>query len=340
MRFTSIRLSCWLLGLLVGLSIRSAQAQTIDKPSKGGGVDIIEVTATTMKVRFGMNGTGQGRILAVAVMPYGAPVPLAATDGQFYAASPDYGKGSTIGAGYVVYNGTEHSATITGLKPNSFYYITNAEYNTDGTTIAYNTSGTSMSTPTEKAAPLPVELTAFTGTINTQNLATLHWATATERNSEYFALERSTDGSTFAEAGRVAAARTSSHTLGYEWPDPQPLAQLTYYRLRQVDLDGKLYYSSVVTLSPKLTIARQLEVYPNPSAGRQVQLLLNGYQEEPLTLSLTDNLGRSVLAQRFTPATAQYLAPLALPQSLASGTYVLTVAGSGNPIKKRIIISE
>lgn len=300
----------------------------------------MEVTATTMKVSFGMRGTGQGRVLAVAVMPYGAPVPLAATDGQFYKASSTYGQGSALGEGYAVYSGTEYSVTITGLKPNTRYYVTNAEYNTDGTTIAYNNSGTSMSTPTSKAAPLPVELTTFTGTIDIHNLAKLNWTTATEQNSDYFALESSTDGTTFAEDGRVTAGRTSNSTLDYEWSDPKPLAQLTYYRLRQVDIDGKFYYSPIVTLSPKLAVLRQLDVYPNPSAGRSVQLLLTGYQQEVLTLNLTDNLGRSVLAQHITPATAQYLAPLALPPGLASGTYILTLAGSGNPVKKRVTISE
>jgi hypothetical protein len=149
MRFTSIRLSLWLVGLLVGLSGQRAVAQ-VAAPSQGGGVDILEVTATTMKVRFGMNGTGEGRVLAVAPMPDGAPVPLAATNGQFYTASPTYGQGSTLGVGYAVYSGKEYSAIITGLKPNTRYYVTNAEYNTDGTTIAYNTSGTSMSMPTSR----------------------------------------------------------------------------------------------------------------------------------------------------------------------------------------------
>lgn len=339
MRFTSIRSVLLVAGLLTGLASHPALAQ-VAAPSQGGGVDIIEVTATTMKVSFGINGTGEGRVLAVAAMPDGAPVPLAAADGQFYKASPTYGQGSTLGVGYAVYSGKERSTTITGLKPNTRYYVTNAEYNTDGTTITYNTGGTSMSMPTSKIAPLPVELTDFTGAADARNFATLHWTTATERNSDYFALERAIDSSTFLEVGRVRAAQASIRTLSYEWPDPQALTQLTYYRLRQVDLDGKFQYSPIVTLSPKLAMAQQLEVYPNPSAGRPVQLLLQGYQEEVLALNLTDNLGRSVLSQHITPTTTQYLAPLALPVGLAAGTYVLTLAGSGHPIKKRITISE
>jgi hypothetical protein len=180
MRFSSIYLALWLVALLTGLSNQQAIAQ-VSPPTQGGGVDIVEVTATTMKVRFGMSGSGQGRVLAVAEMPYRAPVPLAAADGQFYTASSTYGQGSELGKGYAVYNGEDHFTTITGLQPNTYYYVTNAEYNTDGNTIAYNTRGTSVSTPTAKAAPLPVELTTFTGATDNRNFATLRWATAIER---------------------------------------------------------------------------------------------------------------------------------------------------------------
>lgn len=339
MRFTSIRSVLLVAGLLTGLASHPALAQ-VTAPSQGGGVDIIEVTATTMKVSFGINGTGEGRVLAVAAMPNRAPVPLAASDGQFYNASAVYGQGSALGEGYAVYNGKDRVATITGLRPGTYYYVTNAEYNTDGTTISYNTRGTSVATPTAKVAPLPVELTTFTGAIDTRNQATLRWTTATERNSGYFALERSADGSTFVEAGRVAAAQTSSQTLAYEWPDPQTLAQPTYYRLRQVDLNGEFYYSSVVTLSPKAVTVRQLDLYPNPSAGRPVQLLLTGYEGEAVTLQLSDGLGRSVLTQQFAPATARYLTPLALPQALAPGTYIITVANGSVSTKKRLTVSE
>ena len=330
-----------MLCLSAGLPFRAALAQAT-APSQGGGVSIVRATTTTMDLSFGSSGTGQGRVVAMAATNGGMPVPLAAADGRFYAADATYGQGAALGVGYVVYNGPNHSATVTGLQPGTYYYITNAEYNADSSSIAYNTHGTSMSTATRSAppAPLPVELTAFTGTVDARGAAVLHWATATERNSDYFALERSADGTAFAEAGRVPAAGTSTQPLVYQWPDPQRLARPTYYRLRQADRDGAVHYSAVVTLAAPPPVARRVEVFPNPSAGRPVQLSLQGFGGELLTLRLTDALGRPVLAQALAPADAQYLAPLALPQGLASGTYVLTLAGSGSPIQKRIVVSD
>jgi hypothetical protein len=122
MHFTSIRLSLWLVGLLVGLASKPAQAQVV-VPSEGGEVYIDEVTATSMTLSFGNSGTGQGRVVAIAPTPTGFPVQLAAIDGQFYTASATYSKGSVLGKGFVVYNGDGHTVTVTGLQPNTHYYV-------------------------------------------------------------------------------------------------------------------------------------------------------------------------------------------------------------------------
>jgi hypothetical protein len=335
-----------LLVLAAGLSGRTALAQVV-APTEGGEVSIDRITATTIEMTFGTTGNGQGRIVAIAKAPRSRSSMLAAVDGQFYKAAPIYAEGDALGEGYVIYNGDGHSITVTGLQPNTAYYIANSEYNTDGIDIAYNNYGISaiLTTNSETAVgptpePLPVELTSFTGTLDALSLATLHWATASERNTAYFAIERSTDGISFKEVGRIAAAGTTNQLKVYQWPDPQRLIGTTYYRLRQVDSNGTLHYSSVIALAPISSISRLVEVYPSPSAGQEINLLLQGYYGERLTLRLSDSIGQSVLTQTLTPATDHYVAPLTLPGGLAVGTYILTLAGSNNPIQKRIIVSN
>jgi hypothetical protein len=335
-----------LLMLAAGLPGRTALAQVV-APTQGGDVSAVRVTATTMELSFGDGGNGQGRVVAMAATKSGMPVPLAATDGQFYTASSIYSQGSSLGRGYAVYNGTGNSVLVTGLQPNTYYYLVNAEYNTDGSTIAYNTRGTStvvstLNAPTNSfdPAPLPVKLISFNGTVDAHNLATLHWSTASEHNSSYFALERSANGTIFTEVGRVTAAINSNKLLVYQWLDSQYLLNPTYYRLRQVDNDGTVHYSSVITLAPALRTARLIEVFPNPSTGQAIQLLLQGYDGEALTLQVADAVGRTVMAQKVVPANAQYLVPLTLPQGLATGTYVLTLGGTSSPVQKRIIVSD
>ena len=323
-----------LLLILIKLSLSVAQAQ-VTAPSQGGAVAVTDVTATTMDLTF--TGPGQGRMVAMAASA--GSVPLIANDNTFYVGNASYGMGDPLGAGRVVYSGTAYTVTVTGLQPNTSYYITDAEYNANGASIAYNTNGTSISVSTVRASqvPLPVELTFFTGVVNAKGSAVLQWGTASERNSAYFALERSVDGRAFVEAGRVPAARTSSAPLAYQWADPQQLAQRTYYRLRQADQDGSVHYSILVVLTPSSRSARQVSAYPIPSAGQPIQLLLQGFASEKLNLRLVDILGHTVLSQHLAPSTAQTLVPL--PTGLPAGTYILVLAGNGSNIQKRITVS-
>ena len=339
----NLRFLAFVVGLVAELVSHPASAQVV-APSAGGSVNAVRVTATTMELSFGTDGSGQGRVVAIAAAPGGMIVPLAIADDKFYTAAPVFGQGAPLGKGYVIYNGPGHSVTVTGLEPNTYYYVASAEYNANGTHIAYNTRGSSMTTATRAApaSPLPVELLTFSGTIDSRSMALLHWTTASERNAVYFALERSINGNDFMEANRVLAAGTSSQQIDYQWLDPLPLTGSTCYRLRQVDHDSAVNYSSVVTLAPSSRVARQVEVYPNPSAGRPVQLLLQGFAGESLSVRLSDALGRSVMAQAQTlvPATAYQLSALLLLQGLPAGTYFLSLAGSGLTIQKRIIISD
>ena len=87
--------------------------------------------------------------------------------------------------------------------------------------------------------PLPVELTAFTAVAQGPGTVRLAWATATERNSARFEVERSPDGRGFTRIGTVAAAGSSRRPRTYELLDAQlPVgAARLYYRLKQVDSD-------------------------------------------------------------------------------------------------------
>ncbi|MBO2012480.1 FG-GAP-like repeat-containing protein [Hymenobacter negativus] len=167
------------------------------------------------------------------------------------------------------------------------------------------------------ATPLPVELTAFTATPEGAAVR-LAWATASEKNSQAFEVERSLDGRTFARIGMVAAAGTSSSARRYELPDAQlPTgAALLYYRLRQVDLDGTAAYSPVRTVALK-GVAAGLDLYPNPAHG-QVSTLTGALPGTVVTV--TDALGRLVAT---ATADAAGTATLLLPVGLPAGVYVV-----------------
>ena len=166
--------------------------------------------------------------------------------------------------------------------------------------------------------PLPVTLTAFAATAQAADVY-LTWATASERNSAYFEVQRSPNGQRFEALGRRAAAGSSTAPLRYEWLDANALAapQTLYYRLRQVDFDGKISYSPVVAVRPGK--AAGFACYPNPTPDALTLLgpvALAGQPVQVLDLS-----GR-LLRQVALPASGQ----LSLAE-LPGGTYLVRLPG-------------
>jgi len=111
---------------------------------------------------------------------------------------------------------------------------------------------------------LPVSIFNFGGTIK-DNQAYLNWSTASERNNKGFYIERSKDGQNFGSIGFVNGAGNSNKITKYTYTDISLKdidVTTTYYRLKQVDADGKSSYSKVLSLNLKNTVS--WKVYPNP----------------------------------------------------------------------------
>jgi hypothetical protein len=88
-------------------------------------------------------------------------------------------------------------------------------------------------------AVLPVELTAFDAKKNLSGEVRVDWTTATETNNNYFIVERSKNAMDFEAVTRVKGAGTSLQTRTYSITDAHPLTGISYYRLKQVDLNGE-----------------------------------------------------------------------------------------------------
>ncbi|MBK5284648.1 MAG: T9SS type A sorting domain-containing protein, partial [Bacteroidia bacterium] len=113
--------------------------------------------------------------------------------------------------------------------------------------------------------PLPVELISFTGS-NQGNRNVLEWATASEINNHYFAIERSHEGSQFAEIGIVKGNGNSTQIISYSFSDDQPVNGINYYRLKQVDYDGDYKYSQIIAVT-NIKVGNRCFVYANETAG-------------------------------------------------------------------------
>jgi hypothetical protein len=115
------------------------------------------------------------------------------------------------------------------------------------------------------ANPLPVRLTSFKAQWQ-QDDAYLWWNVDMEDNNDRFEIERSTNGATFATVGAVVSLGNTNSPRRYEFTDQNVAGNIVYYRLKQVDKDGKFTHSAIVILKrdqPQFSIS----VYPNPTKG-------------------------------------------------------------------------
>jgi len=199
------------------------------------------------------------------------------------------------------------------------------------TNSANVTCSTSLVTAGCANSPLPVELTSFTAKLSKGSVL-LSWTTASEKDNEKFVVERSADGEAYSVLKEVAGHGTSSAGYSYSATDLAPLAGTSYYRLRQVDFDGSVNFSPVVTIqNDGANLANKLNIYPNPATDH-------------ITLDLPKNAGETcevristVNGKLMRSLTLDASAPQVDVQSLPAGTYILQVQSANTKTVQRLV---
>jgi hypothetical protein len=173
---------------------------------------------------------------------------------------------------------------------------------------------------------VPVTYTMFTGKKEgTVNM--LSWQTATETNNTGFELQRSADGKEYSKLSFVnskANNGNSSMALNYAYNDAKPLSGNNYYRLKQIDKDGKANYSNVVILkADKVNQIRIASVYPNP-VRNTVNVQLVSPTNERVSLVITDITGKVLLQENTTVVAGDNIKQINV-SSLSQGSYLIKV---------------
>ena len=142
--------------------------------------------------------------------------------------------------------------------------------------------------------PLPVTLLYFKVT-NEGKTSLLTWATATEKDNDYFSIEKSADGLNFIPIGRINGAGNSQQIIKYTFTDYDLSPGLNYYRIKQTDYDGKFSYSPIEIISnlAERTENMTLNFYPVP-ANDYINLDMNSPSDMETQIKIVDMLGNTV----------------------------------------------
>ncbi|MFK8104935.1 MAG: endonuclease [Saprospiraceae bacterium] len=179
---------------------------------------------------------------------------------------------------------------------------------------------------------LPVSLISFTAkAAKKHNL--IQWEISEAINHHYFELEKSTDGFVFERLARLEQADNQPTQSFYQYKDQNPAA-LTYYRLTQVDLDGKrtVYpIESVENASKQLVFA----LAPIPVKDElKVRFILP--QSSSVALFVYNQSGQLVLTQNSNLSKGRHELPLAVKQ-LPKGFYLIKLQTNQNQQSKKFI---
>ncbi len=122
---------------------------------------------------------------------------------------------------------------------------------------------------------LPIQLLSFTAQLHNTSVE-LSWITSSETNNDYFEVERSKDNLEWKKIGTVDGAGTSNTYNFYSLRDEQAQAGANYYRLKQVDYNGRASFSNAVIIVLDYGF-EDISIYPNPSKDF-VNILLNNIE--------------------------------------------------------------
>lgn len=173
-------------------------------------------------------------------------------------------------------------------------------------------------------AALPVKFSRFTAQKQGE-FVQLNWTTAQEQNSQSFVVERSPNGASFQAIGRVAAAGNTSYATNYAFTDFIPINGNNFYRIKEVDRDGKSMYSAMQKVSFG-DVSSGFSILTNPVKQElTVSLLLP--VEQVLQIQVRDAAGHLLISRQIsaTKGSSQLHLPV---DHLAAGTYFLQIGSA------------
>lgn len=217
-------------------------------------------------------------------------------------------------------------ATIFAGNPNVYWGFTSS------TGLYTNTQ--SLCPGTLPGAPAPVTWGRF-DVYMINHKVDLFWSTHTEDNTASFIVERSADGRTYDALGSVEANGNSKTTVNYEYVDEAPLPKTSYYRLKQLDINGEYAYSVVRVVNNSANALDPIyRLYPNPSStSSEVNIELF----EKATVKIYDNANVLIHQQSFQEGIGSFNLS---DKNINAGIYYVMIQSESGVYYTKLIFSN
>jgi len=177
-----------------------------------------------------------------------------------------------------------------------------------------------------------------TTAVRNNNDVMVKWQTLTETNTSHFVVEKSIDGKNWEALGTVAAAGNSQFKKEYSLNDTKVTGD-NYYRIQQVDIDGRFSYSNVVTIKINNSLIKA-STYPNPFTN-MVQVDIKAENNETVIVRLVDMSGRMIKQVKAELRKGANSIAINDIKNIPSGMYLLDVnAANGQSIYKTKLMKQ
>ena len=197
----------------------------------------------------------------------------------------------------------------------------------DDATAAINPTGGS----------LPVTLTSFTASLLADKKVKVAWSTSMEYNSKSFEIERSEDGANFRTVASKSASGNSTSKINYSINDDiaDVASPVVYYRLKQIDVDGKTAFSKIVPVKLKKALG-DFTVSPNPFINN-LNINIVWDKNESTVVKVYNVNGAEVISKTVMMTKGYNYVAIDDLAGVPSGSYIIQFITAGGRIFKQVV---
>lgn len=186
----------------------------------------------------------------------------------------------------------------------------------------------------QQESALPIVLKSFNARLSNGKVY-LRWVTSAENNNAAFVIERAGGTGSYAKLVQVPGGGTTSGDKVYEYVDENPLPNLSFYRLQQIDIDGRGRYHETRKVMNQGRFKARIIVTPNPFTS-DPSAFVSIDKRQRLSVLLTDMSGR--VLSRVSNVYEEGTTELSLPTgNLPRGVYFIKMEGENITETHKII---